>query len=426
MTYIVTNLYTSETESYEGSQDEVRDRLLIAHPWLATRFGFHVHLDLLLDALQAHQAYVVRRAAYDGTPAVMKSIGAYLGVDTAYLAAAKAVRLLYGLEVPRPVYRAKVNAGLQPLAAAAMAAGVTEPDLDGLAALSALQAMRKSATTFDTVKPALPTGQAVADDVGAACSAGTISTVDLHGVHVDGVLLARSPHAKWLLKPGHGDQIQTGLDDSAAGQAAREAAYYGAACALGLGDIVVETHLLYLDSKPYAAIRLLPPQYRDGNAVAKDDPGLPHRLFGGLYRATGDLHKWAALDFVLGNTDRNAGNVMLTEDGKVKLIDHGSSMAGVDFDPQTPTTYVPWYLRIASPGWNQIHDPDTRAKALPRVSKQVEGELRSWLTSRDPEALEAAIRSYGIDPAPMMARLRRLQEHAGVMAADLAVNRAWT
>lgn len=218
---------------------------------------------------------------------------------------------------------------------------------------------------------------------------------------------------------------QAGVNESGASQAKREAAFYAVAQAWGLAEYFPEAHLLLIGGREYAALKLLGTSYEDLNAVRAADPGAPRRLFL-LFRPDGTLHKWAALDAILGNADRNAGNVMVRGD-KVKLIDHGSAFAGTGFAPATDrNTFVPYYLRALAPSNFSQLAPHDRLHALPRLSTAAEPAFRAWLEALDPEGLAATLHRYGIDAGPAVARLHALRASAGHMAADLAVNSFWT
>ncbi len=249
--------------------------------------------------------------------------------------------------------------------------------------------------------------------------------VKLGGKHSAGTMVADVGEGGYiLLKPGSGSQNPSAGDaESGASQAKREAAFWACAKALGLQAHVPEAHLLLLDGREYAAIRMLPLDYRTMNDLRQGDPNLPRRLYH-LYRD--EIHRWAVMDYVLGQVDRNAGNEM-SRGTDVQLIDGGSAFAGYGFDPaRDPSTFVPHYLRAGAPGNFDDLDPEGKLEALPRLPAGRAAELGTWIAGIDPEALRSELVRYGIDPGPTLARLQRLREACAVMPADRAVDSAWT
>jgi len=133
------------------------------------------------------------------------------------------------------------------------------------------------------------------------------------------------------------------------------------------------------------------------------------------------------LDFVCGQPDRHAQNVMVDPDGEVRLIDAGSAFAGANFNPAfDKNSFVPYYLRAWAPeeGFNGM-SPAERLRYLPRVAPHVREDLTRWLDGLDAGMLEAMLREYGIQPGPTMDRLRRLKDMAKLSGPDEAINRLW-
>ncbi len=200
---------------------------------------------------------------------------------------------------------------------------------------------------FNEVKPANESGIDFALAVERASKAGKVGIIKFKaGKHSGGTLIAKDPVSRitLLLKPGSGPQSPAaGESQTEASQSQREAAFFAVAAAWGLGKYVPECHLLVIDGKEYAAIKFLPPEYwENGQQFKERDPNGPRRTLS-LFLA--DIFKWATLDYVLGNPDRNSGNVMFCQ-GEVKLIDHGSALAGIDFKPaHDKFSFVPFYLR---------------------------------------------------------------------------------
>lgn len=217
---------------------------------------------------------------------------------------------------------------------------------------------------------------------------------------------------------------QAGVREERASQSRREAAFYHVAEAWGLGHCMPEAQLLLIEGKEYAAIKLLPWSYETMDKVKEKDPGLPRSVLL-PYLRSGALHRWAVLDYVLGNPDRHANNLMV-RDGDVKLIDHGSAMAGADFDPaHDQNSFVPFYLRAWATSKFNAMDDEGKLKVMPRLVRQTEDGLRHWLDSLQAQDLDRILYRYGVNPEPAKARLARLKTMATSEPADLAVNKAW-
>jgi hypothetical protein len=132
------------------------------------------------------------------------------------------------------------------------------------------------------------------------------------------------------------------------------------------------------------------------------------------------------MDYILANPDRNAGNIMF-RDGHVKLIDHGSALAGIDFNPAFDNhAFVPYYLRVFASGGFGKMTPEQRLKALPRLNAEGEKKLSEWIGRLNKEVLQKILIPYGIDPTPELARLELLKFACSVQSADLAVLSVWT
>jgi hypothetical protein len=273
-----------------------------------------------------------------------------------------------------------------------------------------------------------PDSEPFAEIVRRAAKSGDAESVKLGGKHSKGTAAVKDPETSrmLLLKPGSGGQNPAaGEDQSAASQSKREAAFYAAAAVFGLQNFLPEAHLLIVDGIETAALHLLPIPYRNLNQLKKQDPHGPRRLLS-IYLGDGDIHKWATMDYVLGNVDRNGGNVM-TAGSEVKLIDHGSTFAGDDFDPKDDvSTFVPVYLRaMVDIDW-VASTPGQRYASLPRIHDKVANALASWLVAIPGEQITTAAGRFGVDTAPCLARLEKLKTDVTMMAPDLAINAAWT
>lgn len=426
---------------FEGDEEELRRVVLHHYPWLVAKMGAHAPLEVLVAALnraQAHSAVVLPDGEAD---LVLKDFGkaegpsptvaAMLGHDARLEACLAAARFLAGADAeadPLAVRRALWEADGDPEAAALRAYGLTPDYRETLKTVVALdKAEPEAPPQVSDVVPATDAGSAFAEAVQRAFKGGGVQVVHLGGKHSAGSLVAKDPdhHVSYLLKPGAGPQNPAaGLGEEVASQSKREAASWDLAQAWGLGAALPEAHLLLLDGREYAAMKLLGRDYQDMNHLRVTDPALPRRLFH-LYLHSGALHQWGVLDYVLGNADRNAGNVMARGE-EVKLIDQGSAWAGQAFAPATDRyTFVPYYLRaFAGEDFPQL-PPERKYQALPRASGRA-ADLARWLEGLDPAAITTAAHRYGLDPSAAVARLQHLKQAAKDVPADLAVNAAWT
>ncbi len=449
MRCIVTDHHSSDKRRvFEGTEEDVRQDLLNKYPWLAHKLGRHASIQLLVKALngaQAHSASLdtgdisigdsMLKSEFDagtGQDVVRDMMGHYHQLEAALSAAA----FLAGIPVPdKATIRAALFSQDEHVEKAALVACGLDPSPAYVQALQGVLGAALQKGEVETgpevqlstdVVPVTKEGEEFAAGVLDAIKTKEIHQVKLGGKHSAGSMLAMTPnHVRILLKPGSGLQSPAaGARESGASQAKREAAFWAVAKSMGLGAYLPETHLLLIGGREYAAIKLLPFSFRNMNKVRETDPGLPRRLLQ-LYLRPGTLHKWAAMDAILGNSDRNAGNVMQRGE-EIKLIDHGSALAGTEFAPATDQySFVPYYLRALAPGDFASLSQGDRLKALPRVSAEVEKELRTWLEGLDSKAMAEHLVQYGVDPAPSMKRLEDMRSAAIHTPADLAINAAW-
>jgi hypothetical protein len=158
--------------------------------------------------------------------------------------------------------------------------------------------------------------------------------------------------------------------------------------------------------------------------VKEEDPGRVLQVLGRNLKA-GALHQWAVLDFVLGNPDRHANNLMVRDDS-VQLIDHGSAMAGPDFDPaHDKYSFTPFYLRAWASGKFSVMDAADKLKAMPRLDHKTEEQLRAWVDGLHASDLDKILYRYGVNPEPARERLAKLKVLMTQDPADLAINKLW-
>lgn len=437
---VIAHYSRGQKDLYEGSDDDIRHQLLIAYPFLGSKYGHAAGLKVLLAGLNACQAFSViipkagtlLKAEAPSRASISDQLGADPELD-AYLAAAA---FLAGKEPDSSALReARVEHDGDDEAIALHACGLHADEASRLALRGVLGAsvLGKAEEVIEgpqDVKDcvaASPDGEAFAATVRAAAEKGEVTPIQLGGKHSRGTAVARDPetHQRILLKPGSGKQSSAaGMAETEASQSKREAAFYAAAKAMGLGHFVPEAHLLLVDGTEVAGLRLLPPPWRNMNQLRRADKAGPRRLLS-IYFGGGDLHRLAAMLYILGETDAHSGNIM-TAAGDIKLIDHGSAFAGSSFNPKDSKTYVPFCLRVMAPGnWKQL-TPGQKYTTLPRLHSQSATSLGNWLHGLSADHIASAISRYGIDPAPSIARLRELQTSASHMSPDLAVNAVWT
>lgn len=439
----VQNHYTDETRTYEGTEAEIEHKLALDYPWLNSMVvEDHGDLAGLLERLNDCQAYSVGvgdalgksedNLSGEGETAIVHDM---LGYSHAFQRALAAAQFLAGgkeaddARVRQALYDADGDYDV----AALLAHGI-EADDKNVAALRAVYGINdvkkdeNAPVQAREIVPGTPEAAGVAASVRRSFAENWVLPVALAGRHSQGSLLARDENSKrtFLLKPGSGKQSPAaGAAEESASQSKREACFYQIAKALDLDPYLPETQLLLIDGKEYAAMALLPFSYTTLERRQKQDPGLGQRLLKGFLQ-DGILHKWAVIDYVLGNPDRHGQNIMVGPENQISLIDHGSAFAGPDFDPANDRySFVPYYLRAWAPsGFNKLSGAE-KMRYLPRVHDEVQAQLMDWLFRIDQAQLRLIMARYGINPQPSLDRLARLRAMAVAMPADEAVNRLW-
>jgi 8-oxo-dGTP pyrophosphatase MutT (NUDIX family) len=353
--------------------------------------------------------------------------------------ASAAAAFLSGLEADPRAARSAAWAHDQDHVAAALAAHglpVNDEMRQSVAAVQKLQDRHGQPTPTKApdishpkdIVPGTAEAQDVAEAVRASFKGGDASPISLGGKHSAGTILARGVHATYLLKPGSGDQSPAaGAREEGASQSQREAAFYHVAHAWGLGDDLPRAELLLIDGAQVAALAWLSPDdWEQLEKAREDENGAPVRILE-PYRVSGRLHQWAVLDFVLGQTDRHFGNVMVKADGTgAKLIDHGAAFAGADFDPaHDRASFVPCYLRLAVPvDVNFNAQPlEEKLRGMAQTSEDGRRGLATWVAAIDAQQLRDILAQFGIDPQPTLDRLARVKALVGPLDED--VNRLW-
>lgn len=452
MRVVVENLYTDKAQIYEGTPESVAQDLMLDYPWIRSDSPEENNIVALVDHLDHEQSLTceilddvgLNKAETAGNLNGQKVrsdssiVHDMMGHNQKLADAFQGARFLSSRTAPvlEHVRRALWDHDGDPWKAALAAHGleVSPSNLKALHAVlglsSGLQKNEEEAVHAQTVWGVLPEGTQTANVVRRSFQDRFVVPVKLNGRHTDGVLLARDEETNitFLLKPGSGGQSPAlGVKEESASQSRREACFYYVADAIGLNKSFAKTDLLLIDGKEYAAIRLLPWSYKTMDW--KQDHGVQPSHILGPHLAEGMLHRWALIDYVLGNPDRHANNIMVGENREVVLIDHGSSFAGKDFDPVNDrNSFIPFYLRgwvSSSVNFNKLPN-DEKLQLLPRLNESKANELRAWIDGLNTDALGSILVRYGIDPEPFKVRLIKAKTLAQENPADLAINRLWT
>jgi hypothetical protein len=342
-----------------------------------------------------------------------------------------AARFMVGGHEPtlEAIRRAIWNHDGDMVAAALATYGLTPTDENkqALSNIMQLDSFKKSADQWLTppahVLAGVPEAEDTAKEVQDAYNEHHVEKVKLGGRHSAGSLLAQGPNKTHLLKPGSGGQSPAAGDrDDKSSQSRREAAFWQVARSWEIGDACPRADLIFIDGKEYAAIEMLSVEWKNVGRVEAENPNFVARSLS-RYREQGALHKWAVLDFVLGNPDRHNQNLMISKDGQIKLIDHGSAFAGSGFDPANDkNSFVPWYLRSTTASFNQMLLQD-KLRVMPTLNEAGCQHLQEWVHDLDPNRLATLLAEYGINPQPCLDRLDRVKALSGRI--DKGINALW-
>ncbi len=289
----------------------------------------------------------------------------------------------------------------------------------------------------DDVVAVTDAGKEVADKLQKAIQAGYYKPAHLDGKHSEGSWLVECADGTTIfLKPGSGNQSPAaGAREQSAGQAQREAGFWAVLNLAGLGAWAPRADLVEIDGRAYAALAWLGKGWEEiKDAYEKNPTWVRDALW--PYLQDGTLHRLAAMDWILGQTDRGGQNILYNA-GQFRLIDAGGALAGDGFDPQDPLTFTPWYLRIwashDAAAWNAL-PPEERFMRLPLLDEGSARALGAFLTRLPAREVAGALNPYGVDWSAVVRRLLVLQRAiapgAGALSdgdrADAAVNKAWT
>lgn len=279
------------------------------------------------------------------------------------------------------------------------------------------------------IKAGDPEAEDTAESVRNAQASGGLNAVQLDpsAKHSKGTAIATDPKSteKILLKPGSGKlSPSAGVRDETADQSQREVAFSKLVQVVGIGKYFPKAELLIVDGQRVAALELLGTEFIGLDKLRqKDDSFDPTKLFA-PYITNGALYKWALVDWVFGNTDRHANNIMVNEDqSDLKLIDHGSAFAGAHFDPAHDSkSFVPFYLRAwaQDKNWAELN-AEEREDEIPRMNAKDTEDFGKWIDSINEAEIAQIMQQYGIHPEASMARLQKIKAVAPELRADVLI-----
>ncbi len=277
------------------------------------------------------------------------------------------------------------------------------------------------------IAPVNAEGVSTADAIQRAADGGYINAVKLNGKHSKGTMLAKDPQTKkvYLLKPGSGKNSPArGVSEIAATQSEREAAFWHVADAWGIGDAFPRADLILVNNHQTAAMELLGITYRNLGSKKREDPNLPARILE-PYRQNATLFKWSLIDYVLGNPDRHSQNMMVDpDDRQVKLIDHGSALAGKSFDPsEDDNSFIPFYLRAWTNQKFKDMQPHLRLRYMPGLNPRAEQVFDEWVARLNEDTMAEILTDYNVDPSPALERLSIIRAMPG--PKWLVLNKLW-
>ncbi|MDE2425694.1 MAG: hypothetical protein KGO96_07290 [Elusimicrobia bacterium] len=248
-----------------------------------------------------------------------------------------------------------------------------------------------------------------------AIESGHYYKLALGGKYSDNSAIIKDPKTGmlWLVKPGTQKlSPAAGVREERATQSQREAAFYEVAKTLGMGSIVPRTFLIKLNGKLTAVMPFLPHDFKQLDKIRKIDP---NRMVQTLekYRRVGEVHKFAVIDWILGQTDRHGGNILISDDNSLALIDHGGAFAGKAFNPAfDDSSFIPFYLRYTHPKGFKKLSPRDRFMNMPTIDIHTDKRLKDWILDIKPYQIEKILKEFDINPEPELNRLKDIQDHA--------------
>lgn len=455
MKVAVRNLYTDQEKTFEGDEQSLCQQLIQTYDWLWTGTPRDNDLQFLvgrLDGTQALEAEIVPELGVDGEIQKSESetllvpgdeqdlqnalahLDQYRGFTPDFDPVFRAGQILgRNVQTTPQILRASLMRHPNKLTAVAQARGLATED--GLSAISAMASLigdpkvtLGDKVDAETVEPVNPWAEDAANDLQRAFKTGMVRAVLLNGKYSLGSMVAWDPTTEhgYLLKSNKGQSPAAGVREQSASPARREVGFWLVARQWGLDDDVPRADLISVDGQDVAAIKMLFPEWDNLGRKLGLDSGAIQRLFQ-PYLDSGELHKWAVLDYVLGNPDRNEENIMINEsDSTIQLIDHGSAFAGPDFDPgHDQNSFVPFYLRAWAPDDFGKLEPHLQLQQLPEPAPSLDRSLRDWIYSLDAALLESILERLGIDSEACLDRLARIKIGIQGRFPPTVINELW-
>ena len=307
---------------------------------------------------------------------------------------------------------------------------LTDKNLQALAGIKSMlrdnqpwaKSLQDPLCPFKVVRPILPAATQIAQGIQEAVELGLVVPLDMGGKHSRGTYVAKAAGKAWLLKLGSGqNNPAAGVAQEPAGQARREAAFYDAAATMGMSQFLCPTYLLDIDGQEYAAIELLPTDYSTAEKIKAESPTYITMTFQNRL----NVFYMAAVDYILGNPDRHSGNILLNDYKTIKLIDHGSALAGSAFSPLDQYTFTPYYLRAKYDGNFQKLPAAEKASVIGLLNEEERRDFKIWLTGLDENMVSTALSAYGVDSQACVGRLLKLKTQAYQQPADQVLVNAW-
>ncbi len=120
------------------------------------------------------------------------------------------------------------------------------------------------------------------------------------------------------------------------------------------------------------------------------------------------------MDYLLGQPDRHAGNIMIDEGDNIRFIDAGSAFCGLSFSPGSdPKSFVPFYLRVFTPWKFNTLTPQERFNVMPTLKADADQALKAWVDAINEGQIVNILNQFNINPQPFVNRLNALRYYAG-------------
>jgi hypothetical protein len=282
------------------------------------------------------------------------------------------------------------------------------------------------------ITPDNPDAVDVAEIIQRGVDQGYLNPVKLNGKHSKGAMIVKDPDSKrmYLLKPGAGrNSPALGISEDLSSQSEREAAFWHVADIVGVSKMYPRCDLILVNGHQTAVMELLPTTFRNLGDLKKENINIASQILT-PYLKDGALHQWSLMDYLLGNPDRHSQNIMVDITAprtgeEVKLIDHGSSMAGHSFDPvNDPDSFIPYYLRAWTSRKFTEMTPKDRYQAMPSIDPQTSRNFDIWVENLPEDRIAAILQEYRVNPEPALSRLAQIKAMPGPKYEVL--NRLWS